>query len=308
MSTGGLSSLPDYCKLRGKRAHVRFYKRLLKIKRPSTFFKFIGLSKPGKHVTDLELFFEVNLYKRIVDCIALIKTEKCNTCLVLELKTCAADSLDLCRKIRAQQRLEGLNQLLDSSRIICRDAPLGEERWIVTPVLLFKAQKTLKTVYIEHPSFLSDVIVNSNFPRLKAFFQGRQDKSLFRGLCKVATCGESGVRKIKNNAASQGVGKCCKKGKYSVTERVPREGCDLSPTSGRDTKSSMVTSLSKRQKGRKPIKKETVAVRVRRVGSETNRQLSQAPKRSRPTGRTRTRNVSRNGGGMRRHAHRGQER
>ncbi|AZB49193.1 putative membrane or tegument protein [Phascolarctid gammaherpesvirus 1] len=254
-----LALLPNYCKARGKRAHVMFYRKLQNFKRPQSLFKFLGLGLEKTKI-GVQLYFEVNLIKRVVDCIVLRQTENDNTCFVIELKTCMAGRMGSGGAVRAQQRIEGLRQLRDSTRTICSEAPAGSEEWIIHPVLLFKSQRSLRTIYIEHPTFMTNVKVSSSLSRLRGFFSSRQDKSLIRAIKCSQTCGES-----DNNCGIHHVGGRAK-GKAE-------EGY-FSATTKRNSKTGLATSPSAGNGSGNSAKKKAIAVGAGWVGQGAARQLS----------------------------------
>nr|pir hypothetical protein EBXRF1 - saimiriine herpesvirus 1 (strain 11[Onc]) [Saimiriine alphaherpesvirus 1]BAA00431.1 unnamed protein product [Saimiriine gammaherpesvirus 2] len=169
-----LAHLPNKRKIAGNKAHLETYKKLAKYTVSASIFKFLSISHPCPLRAKTRLFFEVSLGNRIADCVMLTSCGETRICYVIELKTCMTSNLDLISDIRKSQRSQGLCQLADTVNFIHNYAPLGRQAWTVLPILIFKSQKTLKTLHIETPKFPVN-LTHTSEEKLSCFLWSRAD-------------------------------------------------------------------------------------------------------------------------------------
>ncbi|AGY30703.1 ORF20 [Retroperitoneal fibromatosis-associated herpesvirus] len=169
-----LRGLPAARKQAGARAHLATYRRILKYSTLPQILHFLSLETesppPGPH----KIFFEVTLGQRIADCIITVPGSQRPVCYIIELKTCMSNSIMFNDTVRASQRTQGLCQLADSVRYLSQAVPPGDETWSVVPVLIFKNQKTLKTMQLETPP-TGSLAVRTAANKLTAFLHRRED-------------------------------------------------------------------------------------------------------------------------------------
>ncbi|AIA62057.1 orf20 [Alcelaphine gammaherpesvirus 2] len=183
-----LSSLPAKRKDAGLRAHRKVYHQLLQYHSFTKINTFLDLKHPTPQKVKYRLFFEVTLGPRIVDFLVLTSHGTERVCYVVELKTCLGSQFNF-TSVRAAQRTQGLCQLHDSTKYLCSNAPLGDERWEVRAHLLFKSQSAMKTLYVEQPSFQFNEL-QSTTGALSVFLKFREDvdcrQLLYQGLQSAA--------------------------------------------------------------------------------------------------------------------------
>ncbi|ATA58249.1 UL24 [Eptesicus fuscus gammaherpesvirus] len=169
-----LSKLPNTRKAAGNKAHLASYKKMCGYSRPASLLKFLGVSHPCPTRVTVNLFFEVTLGPRIADCVMLVASGETRACYVIEFKTCITQHADMRNEVRRSQRLQGLCQLADAVQYLSRAAPVSRQVVAVLPYLVFKCQKTLKTLHVETPAFAVNQI-HTNWEKLHSFLFSRQD-------------------------------------------------------------------------------------------------------------------------------------
>ncbi|ACY00418.1 ORF20 [Human gammaherpesvirus 8] len=179
-----LSRLPAARKRAGNRAHLATYRRLLKYSTLPDLWRFLSSRPQNPPLGHHRLFFEVTLGHRIADCVILVSGGHQPVCYVVELKTCLSHQLIPTNTVRTSQRAQGLCQLSDSIHYIAHSAPPGTEAWTITPLLIFKNQKTLKTVYSESPGAFPTP-VHTTEGKLCAFLTARENADIRKVLSKV---------------------------------------------------------------------------------------------------------------------------
>ncbi|AJE29661.1 ORF20 [macacine gammaherpesvirus 12] len=174
--SAALECLPTARKRAGIRAHLAVYRRLIKHRSLGDIFKFLSICSTREATEDAQfrIFFEVTLGKRIADCVLTVESKNQKTCYVVELKTCLSGFVFPGSAIKISQRRQGLEQLTDSVAYIGRAAPKGHENWSVRPLLLFKNQKTLKTIHTESSAF-PPTFINTTSVALNGFFNQWED-------------------------------------------------------------------------------------------------------------------------------------
>ncbi|QDQ69228.1 nuclear UL24 [Colobine gammaherpesvirus 1] len=180
-----LKRLPAARKYAGVRAHLKTYRQIVTYSTLSEILSFLCIRPESPSIGTHKLFFEVRLGLRIADCIITIQGGACPLCYIIELKTCLGNSIPLTDTVRKSQRVEGLSQLTDSVRYLTQAVPPGREVWAVVPVLIFKNQKTLKTVHCETP-LRSPATIQTTTARLDTFLARRQDERVREMLSKVS--------------------------------------------------------------------------------------------------------------------------
>nr|AIA82765.1 hypothetical protein [Bovine gammaherpesvirus 4]QJC19193.1 hypothetical protein [Bovine gammaherpesvirus 4] len=169
-----LSTLPLGRKALGQRAHLDTYKKILSYVKIDSLFKFLSIKKPDTEPQKVRLFFEVTLGRRIADCILLVFGRSDKTCYIIELKTCMPKTYNMTSDVKLAQRTQGLNQLMDCASFLNSHCPVGNSTWKVYPHLLFKSQRSLKTIYTE-TAFIPPNHIHSNDDKLISFFFSRED-------------------------------------------------------------------------------------------------------------------------------------
>lgn len=191
INASSLDCLPDSRKKIGKRRHVQIY---LNVKRLSRNFnlinKFLGNVFP-RYLTNstFSVFFEVNFEKRIPDCILLfspqLETEAYNL-YILEIKTTlvSASSTSIRNNdVHRCQYIQGLNQLRDSVAYVKElGVPIGK-RYVITPIILFFEQNTLK---VRYSRIFRSTTCNIAYC-MKEFLSSREDKHVKYILSKPNT-------------------------------------------------------------------------------------------------------------------------
>ncbi|AAD21346.1 unknown [Macaca mulatta rhadinovirus 17577] len=183
-----LEALPASRKRAGTRAHLAVYRRLIKHRSLDDILKFLSI-RPTLRATKnvkFRIFFEVSLGRRIADCVLTVNSEHQKTCYVIELKTCLSAAVFPGNAIKISQRWQGLHQLTDSVAYIGRAAPRGHENWSVRPWLLFKNQKTLKTIHTESSAF-PPTFINTTSAALNGFFSQWEDAHVRKMLYEIPT-------------------------------------------------------------------------------------------------------------------------
>nr|AWG92382.1 BXRF1 [human gammaherpesvirus 4] len=145
-------SLPPARKAAGKRAHLRCYSKLLSLNSWEQLASFLSLP-PGPTFTDFRLFFEVTLGRRIADCV-VVALQPYPRCYIVEFKTAMSNTANPQSVTRKAQRLEGTAQLCDCANFLRTSCPpvLGSQGLEVLAVLVFKNQRSLRTLQVEFPA------------------------------------------------------------------------------------------------------------------------------------------------------------
>ncbi|AMA67378.1 nuclear protein UL24 family [Vespertilionid gammaherpesvirus 1] len=185
VSYNPLSSLPAKRKQAGHKAHLGVYKKMCKFSSVAYLLKFLSIGHPWPGKTKAKLFFEVSLGNRISDCVVLLTCGENRICYIIELKTCMSGNTNMFNEIRVCQRDQGLHQLSDAFKFICSNAPTGRQKWNLVPLLIFKSQGSLKTLYSETPYYTTNII-HTHFKKLSSFLYSRQDKKVLKTIhCDV---------------------------------------------------------------------------------------------------------------------------
>nr|QRE02503.1 Nuclear protein [Otarine gammaherpesvirus 4] len=170
-----LKCVPATRRAAGKRAHLKVYHKLAKMRTFDEINTFLCLKHPSPHdVQNHQLFFEVNLGFRIADSVVLAPHPTTPICYIVEVKTCLTDDTDMFSDLRQAQRLQGLCQLADAARVIQQEVPRGALLWHIIPILIFKSQRALKTIHSETAN-IGQVTVASTATRLACFMHSRED-------------------------------------------------------------------------------------------------------------------------------------
>lgn len=169
--------IPNKRKRAGKRAHILFYRKLKSYNNFSYVAKFLNIEHPCPKGIQFKMFFEVSLGHRIADCIIVTLSGETINCYIIELKTCMSNSDTMTLPIRQIQRLQGTSQLSDSVKYLQTFSPNGTTECAIIPLLLFKTQKSLKTIFSEIISFSINRTYTSH-KKLINFLSTRQDVSV----------------------------------------------------------------------------------------------------------------------------------
>ncbi|ALF03264.1 BXRF1 [macacine gammaherpesvirus 10] len=155
-------SLPAARKAAGKRAHLRCYSKLLSLQRWEQVASFLSLP-PGPAVTDYRLFFEVTLGRRIADCV-VVALQPFTHCYIVEFKTAMSNAANAQSVTRKAQRLEGTAQLCDCANFLrtsCPPSSPGSQGLEVSAALVFKNQRSLRTLQVEFPALSQKTLPTS---------------------------------------------------------------------------------------------------------------------------------------------------
>lgn len=155
------------------------YKKMVKYKSAGALLTFLGIKDVAHSKTTFKIFFEVTLGNRIADSVLLTQYGDTRNIYIIEFKTCSSDRVDVYSEIRRSQRLQGLQQLADSIKYIGTNIPSGRTPWLIHPYLIFKSQKTLKTIHCERPNFTINLI-HTNTDRLLTYFSALEDVNFKR--------------------------------------------------------------------------------------------------------------------------------
>nr|WEG69762.1 nuclear protein UL24 [Mastomys natalensis cytomegalovirus 3]WEG69902.1 nuclear protein UL24 [Mastomys natalensis cytomegalovirus 3]WEG70042.1 nuclear protein UL24 [Mastomys natalensis cytomegalovirus 3]WEG70182.1 nuclear protein UL24 [Mastomys natalensis cytomegalovirus 3]WEG70322.1 nuclear protein UL24 [Mastomys natalensis cytomegalovirus 3] len=150
-----LSYLPDVRKRIGRREHMRIYRKI-----STVFDDFLALNSVFRDVFSADIgqrgryvFYEVNLGKRIPDCIIIfLNQDGSNNCYVIEFKTtmrCADGETLYSNKTHRLQYLQGLKQLRDSVHIFSQFSVSNGSVWTIYPVIAFFKQKEITAALIK---------------------------------------------------------------------------------------------------------------------------------------------------------------
>ncbi|SCO83559.1 nuclear protein UL24 [Spheniscid alphaherpesvirus 1] len=126
-----------------------------------------------KEADDVVLAFEVNLGRRRPDCVCMIRTRTTDDeaevlCVLLELKTCRFSG-NMRTVSKRQQKVIGMQQLVESTRLMERIMPSGTNRTLICPILVFVAQRGLSVLTV---SRLNQRLILSNFTAFSVTITG----------------------------------------------------------------------------------------------------------------------------------------
>lgn len=171
------NKIPSKRKKAGIKAHINVYKKIQSYSNFSHLVNFLNMPHPCPKGVNFKVFFEVTLGQRIADCVILATSGETKNCYIVELKTCMSNTTSMSSPVRQVQRLQGTAQLSDSIKYIGSNAPNGTREYSLIPLLLFKTQKTFKTIFSECPQFHINKIFTSD-KKLITFLSQRQDVSV----------------------------------------------------------------------------------------------------------------------------------
>ncbi|AFX83391.1 B76 [Murid betaherpesvirus 8] len=142
-----LSYLPECRKRVGHREHKRIYRKISSVFSDRRELNRVlgGVLPDNVGLGEGYVFYEVNLRKRIPDCVLVfVEDDGTVNCYVVEFKTTmrSADSESIhANKTHRFQYLQGLRQLRDSLQIFCQFSSVSGTDWNIYPVIAFFKQR-----------------------------------------------------------------------------------------------------------------------------------------------------------------------
>nr|WEG69073.1 nuclear protein UL24 [Mastomys natalensis cytomegalovirus 2]WEG69211.1 nuclear protein UL24 [Mastomys natalensis cytomegalovirus 2]WEG69350.1 nuclear protein UL24 [Mastomys natalensis cytomegalovirus 2]WEG69488.1 nuclear protein UL24 [Mastomys natalensis cytomegalovirus 2]WEG69626.1 nuclear protein UL24 [Mastomys natalensis cytomegalovirus 2] len=222
--TDSLSYLPDIRKRIGKREHVRIYKKITSVFNDARAVNGIlgGVFPRDAGTKARYVFYEVNLGRRIPDCIfVFVERDGSAACYVVEFKTTmrnADDGSIRTNRTHRLQYLQGLKQLRDSLNEFSQfNVPNGTS-WKIYPVIAFFKQRGSGISFVKIFSPKSFGI--SNHVILK-FLESRQHESV-KTLSRIAV--RSRVRGASGKRSSVSSGRAPQTARRKRSADAPAYG------------------------------------------------------------------------------------